>query len=98
MYMPAASCSSVKSRRLAEASFAPSVGPWKPMACSVGVLCSACGSACDSAYAVHAQCMWQYMRHLRDAAERLEVGEHGEHVFVLEESDGLEEVIVSHLV
>ena len=42
--------------------------------------------------------MWQYMRHLRDAAERLEVGEHGEHVFVLEESDGLEEVIVSHLV
>jgi len=117
VYMPAASCSSVKSRRLAEASFAPSVGPWKPMACSVGVLCSACGSAygsaCDSActvhaqcmwqciysaYAVHAQCMWQCMRHLRDAAERLEVGEHGEHVFVLEESDGLEEVIVSHLV
>ena len=36
--------------------------------------------------------------HLRDATERLDVGEHGEHVFVLEESDGLEEVIVSHLV
>ena len=54
VYMPAASCSSVKSRRLADASFAPRVGPWKPMACSVSVVCSAS--------AVHAQCMRQCMR------------------------------------
>ena len=51
-------------------------------------------------FAVHAEVHTRVHAavHLRDATERLDVGEHGEHVFVLEESDGLEEVIVSHLV